>query len=143
MASPRILAIDLGRHRVGLALSDELGITAQGLETLEIKSLDDLILRLSSLLRQYPVSQIVLGLPKRMDGSDTDLTAWVYQAREKLAERFSLPVHLYDERFTSRLAQQAIHRAGGSLKKHKKHLDRISAVLLLTDYLSRYGPQKE
>lgn len=139
----RFLALDLGRRRVGLAVSDELGITAQGLEPLEIKGLDDLLEKLSVLIQRYRPSGLVLGLPKKLDGTDTDLTSFVLEARERLKLEYRLPVHLYDERLTSRLAQQAIHHAGHSLKKRKRDLDRIAAVIILTDFLKRYGQNQE
>lgn len=143
MNSRRILCLDLGKRRVGLAVSDGLGITAQGLEPLEIRDLEDLCGKLSPLVERYNPSALVLGHPKRLDGSDTDLTPFVLQARETIGTRFGLPVHLYDERLTSRLAQQAIHDTGGKLKDRKRDLDRIAAVIILTDYLSRHGSKTQ
>lgn len=138
MSAPRILCLDLGKRRVGLAVSDELGITAQGLPTLEIAGLNDLVKKLSPVVSGYGASEIVLGLPSRLDGTDTDLTPFVRQAKEVLESAFGLPVSLYDERLTSRMAQQALHGMGRGLKGRKKSLDMISASIILTDYLSRH-----
>lgn len=143
MSAPRILCLDLGKRRVGLAVSDELGITAQGLPTIEIKGLDDLIGQLHPIIAGFSVSELVLGLPRKLNGSDTDLTPFVLQAKERLESAFGLPVHLYDERFSSRIAQQAVHEMGHKLKGRKKALDRISASIILTDYLSRHVAKKE
>ncbi len=139
MTAPRILCLDLGRRRVGLAVSDELGITAQGLPTIEIKGLDDLQRQLAGIMTDYRIGDIVIGLPRKLDGSDTDLTPFVLQAKDRLESVFGLPVHLFDERFSSRIAQQAVHDMGHKLKGRKKALDRISASIILTDYLSRHG----
>jgi len=139
VTAPRILCLDLGRRRVGLAVSDELGITAQGLPTIEIKGLDDLQRQLAGIMTDYRIGDIVIGLPRKLDGSDTDLTPFVLQAKDRLESVFGLPVHLFDERFSSRIAQQAVHDMGHKLKGRKKALDRISASIILTDYLSRHG----
>lgn len=139
----RYLALDLGKRRVGVAVSDELGITAQGLKPLEIKDLDDMMDKVAVLIQKYRPSGLVLGLPKRLDGADTDLTPFVLEAKQRLEQGCQLPVHLYDERLTSRLAQQAIHLSGRSLKKRKRDLDGISAVIILTDFLKRYGQTQE
>lgn len=142
-AGRRILCLDLGKRRVGLAISDELGLTAQGLPTIEIKGLDDLVGQLTPIINGYSVSELVLGLPRKLDGSDTDLTPLVHQAKELLEKTFGLPVRLLDERLTSRIAQQTIHEMGHKLKGRKKALDRISASIILTDYLSRHGTEKK
>ena len=139
MSRPRTLCLDLGRKRVGLAVSDELGITAQGLPTLAIRGLDDLLRQLTPIVAEYRIADIVLGLPQKLDGSDTDLTSFVRQAKEKLEARFGLPVRLYDERLTSKIAQQAVHDMGHKLKGRKQALDRIAATIILTDYLSQHG----
>lgn len=143
MSVPRVLCLDLGKRRVGLAVSDELGLTAQGLPTIEIKGLDDLVGRLKPIVSDYSVAELVIGLPTRLDGAETDLTAFVHQAKEKLESAFGLPVRLFDERLTSRIAQQAVHEMGYKLKGRKKALDRISACIILTDYLSLHGEKTQ
>lgn len=143
MSVPRVLCLDLGKRRVGLAVSDELGLTAQGLPTIEINGLDDLIDQLGQVISGYSVSELVVGLPRKLDGTDTDLTPFVLQAKGKLEAAFGLPVRLFDERLTSRIAQQAVHEMGHKLKGRKKALDRISASIILTDYLSRHGKKTQ
>jgi putative Holliday junction resolvase len=143
MSVPRVLCLDLGKRRVGLAVSDELGLTAQGLPTIEIGGLDDLVGQLTPIVSGYSVAELVVGLPRKLDGTDTDLTPFVLQARDRLEDAFGLPVRLFDERLTSRIAQQAVHEMGHKLKGRKKALDRISASIILTDYLSRHGKKTQ
>ncbi len=133
--SGRILGLDLGRRRVGVALTDELLISAQPLPPLEIRGLADLLDQLAPLIAGNNVAEVVLGRPTKLDGTDTDATGLADRARDKIAERFGLPVHLYDERFTSKIAQQAIFQSGLKLKNKKKALDSISASLILSDFL--------
>ncbi len=143
MSVPRLLCLDLGKRRVGMAVSDELGMTAQGLPTIEIKGLDDLVAQLAPIISGYSVAELVLGLPRKLDGTDTDLTPFVLQARERLERDFLLPVHLFDERLSSRIAQQTMYEMGYRLKGRKKALDRISASIILTDYLSCHGKKTQ
>jgi putative Holliday junction resolvase len=125
-----------------MAVSDELGITAQGLPTIEIKNLDDLLHKLQPVLSEYQIAEVVLGQPSKLDGSDTDLTSFVLQTKQRLESSLGLPIHLYDERLTSRIAQQAVHAMGCKLKGRKKALDRISASIILSDFMSQHGKKK-
>lgn len=131
----RILGLDLGRHRVGLALADELLISAQPLPPLKIRGIPDLMKQMLPIITQNNVTEIVMGRPTGLDGGDTHLTGFVDKVRSRLEDEFKLPVHLYDERFTSKIAQQTIHLAGQKLKDNKKALDSISASLILSDFL--------
>src|SRR5262245_9992860 len=96
-ASGRILAIDYGSRRMGLAVSDPLGITAQGLETLERKNKRADFGRLERIIREYQVREIVLGNPLRMSGQEGTQSQKVAEFAEELRQRFELPVHLWDE----------------------------------------------
>ncbi|MBU1356424.1 MAG: Holliday junction resolvase RuvX [Candidatus Edwardsbacteria bacterium] len=131
----RILSLDLGRRRVGLALTDELLISAQPLPPLEIRGIPDLMKQLFPIITQNNVTALVVGRPARLDGSDTHLTCFVDKVKSRLEGEFKLPVYLYDERFTSKIAQQSIHLAGQKLKDNKKALDSISASIILSDFL--------
>jgi putative Holliday junction resolvase len=134
----RILALDLGRRRVGSAVSDELGITAQGLECFEIKGRQDLLAKIKEYQRQFTITAIVLGKPSHLDGSPTDLSRMVDDTKIFLERCLELPVHLYDERFTSKISQQSLYQSGKKLKNNKKLLDRMSATIILTDYLKSH-----
>ena len=135
----RVLALDLGKRRVGSAVSDELGITAQGLECFEIRGRQDLLARIKDYQQRFPITAIVLGKPSHLDGSPTDLSRMVDETRDFLERVLAIPVHLYDERFTSKIAQQSMHQSGIKLKNHKQLLDKTAAIIILTDYLKDHA----
>jgi putative Holliday junction resolvase len=135
----RVLALDLGRRRVGSAVSDELGITAQGLECFDIRGRQDLLARIKEYQQRFPITAIVLGKPSRLDGSPTDISKMVDETREFLEKSLELPVYLYDERFTSKIAQQSLHQSGIKLKNNKQLLDKTAATIILTDYLKDHA----
>ncbi|RIJ37804.1 Holliday junction resolvase RuvX [Pontibacter oryzae] len=131
----RILAIDYGTKRVGLAVTDPLQIIANPLETVHAK---DVLAYLKAYMQREPVDAMVLGMPKRLTGEPTDATQHVVGFHRKLEKEFpGIPVHLADERFTSKMAQQAM-LAGGMKKKDRQDkgtVDRLSATIILQSYL--------
>jgi putative Holliday junction resolvase len=131
----RILALDYGSVRVGVALSDPLGLTAQARETLVPKSKSELMQKLFDLIRQNEVEAIVLGLPLNMDGSRGSKAREAEALAETLSERFSLSVHLWDERLTTRQAQNTMRETNTRTKGHKPKIDSLAAVFLLQSYL--------
>jgi putative holliday junction resolvase len=131
----RILAIDYGSRRMGLAVSDPLGITAQGLETLERKNKRSDFARLERVLREYQVREIVLGYPLRMSGEAGTQSQKVAEFAEELRKRFELPVHLWDERLTSAEANRLLREAEVSSRKRAQAVDRMAAVLILQAFL--------
>ena len=131
----RILAIDYGSRRMGLAVSDPLGITAQGLETLERKNKRTDFARLEKTIREYRVGEIVLGYPLRMSGEEGTQSQKVAAFAEHLRERFQLPVHLWDERLTSAEANRLLREANLSIKRRAQAVDRMAAVLILQSFL--------
>ena len=134
-ASGRILAIDYGSRRMGLAVTDALGITAQGLETLERKNKRADFGRLERTIREYQVREIVLGNPLRMSGQEGTQSQKVAEFAEELRRRFELPVHLWDERLTSAEANRLLREAEVSTKKRTQAVDRMAAVLILQSFL--------
>ena len=133
--SGRILAIDYGSRRMGLAVSDPLGITAQGLETLERKNKRADFGRLERTIREYQVHEIVLGNPLRMSGEEGAQSQKVAEFAEELRRRFQIPVHLWDERLTSAEANRLLREAELSIKKRAQAVDRMAAVLILQSFL--------
>jgi putative Holliday junction resolvase len=131
----RILAIDYGSRRMGLAVSDPLGITAQGLETLERKNKRADFARLEKTVREYGVGEIVLGYPLRMTGEEGTQSQKVAAFAERLREHFQVPVHLWDERLTSAEANRILREAELSIKKRAQAVDRMAAVLILQAFL--------
>lgn len=137
--SQRILALDLGKKRIGIALSDELGITAQGLPTLERRNKRADFAALSALVRQNNVQLVVIGLPLRMSGEEGTQADWVRSFAEELKGHVGVPVDLRDERWTSRQAERVLMGSGVRHEDRKPAIDRISAVILLQDYLDSRG----
>ncbi|PRY10954.1 putative Holliday junction resolvase [Pontibacter ummariensis] len=131
----RILAIDYGTKRVGLAVTDALQLIANPLETVHAK---DVLAYLKAYVQREPVEAIVLGMPRRLSGEPTDATQHVVGFMRKLQKEFpAIPVHAVDERFTSKMAQQAM-LAGGLKKKDRQDkgtVDRVSAAIILQSYL--------
>ncbi len=131
----RILALDLGRRRIGLALSDELHLTAQGLETLERTNLRRDLDRLAGVARERGVALFLMGNPMHLDGSEGRQSAWVREFAGKLEARTGLPVRLWDERLTTVEAGRVLRSSGISLNKRKRAVDRVAAVILLESFL--------
>jgi putative Holliday junction resolvase len=133
----RILAIDYGTKRVGLAVTDPLQIIATPLDTIHSAKL---IAFLKGYLAQEPVEAFVLGLPMRLDGTDTNNTVHVKQFNKLLVKNFpDHPVYLVDERFTSSIALDTLIAAGTTKKyrRDKGNIDKVSAVLILQTYMAR------
>ena len=131
----RILAIDYGSRRMGLAVSDLLGITAQGIETLQRKNKRTDFASLARVLRDYEVREIVLGHPLRMSGERGSQAEKVEEFAEELRQKFNLPVHLWDERLTSAEANRLLREAELSIEKRARAVDRMAAVLILQSFL--------
>jgi len=135
MALGRILALDLGKRRIGLALSDELGITAQGLKTLERTNLREDLARLAKLVSQHNVTLIVMGNPLHMSGREGRGTEHARAFGARLQAATAIPVELWDERLTTVQAQRVLRESGVSIEKRAKAVDRLAAVILLESYL--------
>jgi putative Holliday junction resolvase len=131
----RILAVDYGEKRIGLAVSDELGITASPLMTLVRRSDDETVRQIAQLASKLRVTQIVVGLPRRTDAQEGEMERKVKAFAEKLRQAVSVPVVLFDERFTTRIAEQVLLEADLSRRKRKQVRDRLAAVILLQSFL--------
>jgi len=131
----RVLAVDYGEKRIGLAVSDELGITASPLMTLTRRSDDETVRQIAQLASKLRVAQIVVGLPRRTDAQEGEMERKVKAFAEKLRQKVSVPVVLFDERFTTRIAEQVLLEADLSRRKRKQVRDRLSAVILLQSFL--------
>jgi putative holliday junction resolvase len=131
----RVMALDVGSRRIGVAVSDPLGITAQGLETIQRqnKRLDFEIL--ARLLAQYEVREIVVGLPLRLSGAEGTQSEKMRQFADNLREHFGLTVHLWDERWTSTEANRLLRETDLSIKKRGQAVDRMAAILILQSWM--------
>jgi putative Holliday junction resolvase len=132
------MGLDVGSKTVGIALSDELGWTAQGLETLKINEEENVFGfdELGKIIKEYEVGKVVVGLPKNMNGTIGPRgEASQFYARE-LEERFGVPVVLWDERLTTVAAERVLLEADMSRKKRKKVIDKMAAMMILQGYLN-------
>jgi len=133
----RILALDVGEKTIGLAVSDPLGLTAQPLTTLRRQSKEKDLAALASLVRQLEVEEVVLGLPRRLNGSLGPEARRVQQLGELLRECLGLPVRYWDERLTTVAAEQALLAADLSRRRRRQTIDQTAACLILQGYLER------
>lgn len=131
----RVLALDLGKKRIGLALSDELGLTAQGLETLEREGRRDDIEKLRRLAAERGVTLFLMGDPVHMSGEAGRQSAYTREFARELEYKTGLPVKFWDERWTSREAERTLRGSGIAHGERKPAIDRLSAVILLQSYL--------
>lgn len=134
---PRILAIDFGMKRMGLAVSDALGITAQGLKTLERTNMENDLREIQKLVEEYSAEKVILGNPLSHSGNETAMSQRVAAFAEKLRRRLNCPVELSDERLTSVQANRMLRETGMGLEKRRAAVDRVAVTLLLQGYLDR------
>ena len=135
MTHSRVLALDLGKKRIGLALSDELGVTAQGLETLQRTNIREDLARISELAVQKNVTLILMGNPLHMSGREGRQTEYARDFGDRLRAACGIPVEYWDERLTTVAAQRVLRESGISIEKRAKAVDRLAAVILLESYL--------
>jgi putative Holliday junction resolvase len=135
VAAGRILALDVGRKRIGLAISDELGITAQGLETLERQGRREDIESLRRLAAERGVTRFLIGDPLHMSGDASRQGDYTREFAGELERKTGLSVEFRDERWTSREAERTIRGAGVANRARKPTIDKLSAVILLQSYL--------
>lgn len=136
----RILALDHGTKRIGVALSDELGWTARPLETYERRTLDLDIAHIVDLVKTHEVGTVLLGLPLRLNGDEGLAVQAVHQFLEQLAEALPVPVVTWDERLTTKDAESLLISADVGWKKRKGLVDQIAAAILLQSYLEAQSP---
>ena len=137
----RALGLDLGTRTIGLAISDELGITAQGLDTLERRGPRKDLEALAASVAEYSVDRFVIGLPLNMDGSEGPRAEFTRTFGTELEAATKLPVIYWDERLTTVAAQSALREGGASRKKRREVIDKVAAVLILQGWLDAQRPQ--
>ena len=133
----RIMGLDVGSHTIGVAVSDELGITAQGLKTIRRISKEDDLKEVIKIIDQFKIGKIVVGLPKNMNGTLGKQAEMVFQWIKTMKEKIGLPVATWDERFSTVEASRVLLEADVSRKKRKKAIDKLAAVLILQAYINR------
>jgi putative Holliday junction resolvase len=132
----RILALDLGEVRTGVAVSDPFGWTAQPVEVVQTRSTDHLIRRISELVREYEVETLLVGMPLNMDGTEGAQARWVRQFGARLSREIPGPEIVYwDERLTTFESEEVLIESGVKSRKRKSRRDKIAAALILRSYL--------
>lgn len=131
----RVLALDVGKKRIGLALSDELGITAQGLPTLYRTTIREDLAALQELVSARDVKLLLVGHPLNMSGTEGRQAVYTKEFAERLRKKTGVDVRYLDERLTSVEAGRVLRSSGISIEKRARAVDRLSAVLLLESYL--------
>lgn len=142
----RIMGLDFGSKTVGVAVSDALGITAQGVEIVRRKSPDKLrqtLARIDELAREYGVEELVLGYPKNMNGTEGERCEKTKEFKELLEKRTGLPVALWDERLTTVAADRSMMETGLRRCERKEYVDEIAAVFILQGYMAAKAHQSE
>ncbi|HYO81588.1 MAG TPA: Holliday junction resolvase RuvX [Bryobacteraceae bacterium] len=137
--SGRILALDVGKKRIGLAVSDPLGISAQGLPTLHRTRIRDDLNALLAVCKQHEIAALLVGEPRHMSGDQSRQAVYTREFADRLAVHTGLPVHFLDERLTSVQAERVLKESGISIEKRAKAVDRLAAVLLLQSWLDAGG----
>jgi putative Holliday junction resolvase len=132
---PRILGLDVGSKRIGIAISDPLGFTAQGLETLHRQNKRFDFAQLEQLVRRHQVAEIVIGLPLRMTGAEGIQAEKMQVFADEIRRRLRLPVHLWDERLTSVQANRLLRETDMSIKRRREVVDQMAAVLILQSWM--------
>lgn len=131
----RILGLDMGSKRIGIAISDELGFTAQGLETLESKNPESDADNIGKIVEQYGVTEVVVGMPYNMNGTEGPQAKKVREFMERMAQKMDVPLKEWDERLSTAAAERTLLEADLSRSKRRKVIDKLAAVLILQGYL--------
>ena len=132
----RILALDLGKKRIGMAVSDPLGLTAQGLPTLQRTTLRADASAIDKICAERDVTLILFGLPLHMDGRESRQSQYTREFAQYLSERIGRQVQFWDERMTSIEAERVLKESGISIEKRAKAVDKLAAQILLESYLA-------
>lgn len=139
----RILGLDVGTKTIGVAVSDPLGYTAQGVTTIRRRDLKSDLKELQGLVELYNASLLVVGYPRNMNGTVGDQARFVDRFVEAAQESLGLPVELMDERLSTRLAQQAMMAGNVKAAKRREIIDQQAAIVILQGYLDRQARQKK
>lgn len=143
MTTIRIAGLDVGDKTIGVALSDELGWTAQGLEVIRRRRLEEDLARLDAIARQYGVQRWVVGMPRNMNGTYGPRAELTREFMAALEERLGLPVESYDERMTTMAAERVLLEADVSRAKRRQVIDKMAAAVILQGYLDAQSARRQ
>ena len=138
-----ILALDLGKKRIGLAVTDALGITAQGLPTLHRTRIRDDIEFLKNLATERGVTKLLIGMPLHLSGTESRQSEYTREFAQRLGTQLGLPVIFWDERLTSAEAERRLRLLGTSLERSLGNVDRLAAILMLESYMEHSKSTEE
>jgi putative holliday junction resolvase len=133
--SERLLALDVGQKRIGLAVNDELGFAAHPLMTLERKSLKHDLEQLKQIIQEQQISKLIVGVPTSLSGKISEQAQKILNFIEVLKKTFSIPIDTWDEALTTKQAEEVLIEADISRKKRKKVIDKIAASFILKSYM--------
>jgi len=133
----RVMGLDIGSHTIGVAISDELGMTAQPIKTIRRKSKEEDVREIKAIIAEYEIIKIVVGLPKNMDGTFGKQAETTFRWIKDLQEKIKLPMITWDERLSTVGASKVLLEADLSREKRKKVIDKLAAVLILQGYLDK------
>lgn len=136
------MALDVGKKRIGLAVSDELGVTAQGIDTLERTRIREDLENLKQIAARWQVETLLVGKPLHMSGAESRQSEYTREFAGRLQRHLNLPLIFWDERLTSAEAERSLREGGASLEQRKKAVDRMAAVLLLESYLANQDMER-
>jgi putative Holliday junction resolvase len=139
----RIMGLDIGSHTIGVAITDELRITAQGLKTIRRKSKEEDFEEIIRLIDQFKIGKIVVGLPKNMNGTLGKQAERVLQWIKTIRKKIELPIVTWDERFSTVEASRVLLEADLSRRKRKKAIDKLAAVIILQGYIEKDRNQND
>src|SRR4030042_4280216 len=139
----RIMGVDIGSRTIGVAISDKLGMTAQGLKTIKRRSMEEDLKEISLIIAQFKIDKIVVGLPKNMDGTIGKQAEVIFQWIKAAKEKIYLPMVTWDERLSTVEASKILLEADLSRKKRKGVIDKLAAVLILQGYLNQTRKQDD
>jgi len=131
----RILALDVGTKTIGIAVSDELGITANGVTTIQRKNVKQDLYELDILIQEYKPGEILVGVPYNMEGGVSKRGEEIIEFADKIKAAFSLPIMFWDESYSTVNAEEKLIQANMSRRKRKKVIDKMAAVFILQEYL--------
>jgi putative Holliday junction resolvase len=138
----RVIALDVGKARIGVAVTDPLGYTAQPLLTLWRKSRGEDLRSILRLIRKHEIVHIVVGNPLHMSGDVSPWAAKVQEFAQELSNRSGLPVELWDERLSSVTAHEILDEAGHDQRKRKEIIDQVAATVILRGWMESQGPEQ-
>ena len=139
----RILALDIGEKRIGLAISDELFLFAHPFETIIFRGIKDLIEKLKIIIKNKNISDLVIGIPYTLKGTISKKTEEVFKIKDEITAAISIPVHEVDERLTTKIAEKTLQNLGKKPSKNRDIIDQIAATQILQSYLDNLNKSKQ